>query len=143
MRAAVAGKDCRDMARLSLPFNSQTILFFYCGNVTGAKELFAGYPVNTDDKPIIEYMAPRNYRNKKDSAMPWFVGPRLARLVDDIQKRCPPATDPLLAKRSPEDRRLPVAGAAFHWAHIWGVIGDQNESQQFWQRFVTEWTSGK
>ncbi len=139
-RFAVEGKGTRDMDRLSLPFNAETILLFYCGNVTGAKELFAGYPINTDDQPIIEYMAPRTYRNKKDTAMPWFVGPRLARLVDDLQKRCPPATDPLLAKRSPEERRLPVAGAAFHWARIWGVIGDENECQQAWQRFVTEWT---
>jgi spermidine synthase len=138
--AAVAGKGYRDMDRLSLPFNAGTILLFYCGNVTGAKELFAGHPINTDDKPIIEYMAPRTYRNRKDAAMPWFVGPRLARLVDDIQKRCPPATDPLLAKRSPEERRLPVAGAAFHWLRIWGVIGDESECQQAWQRFVTEWT---
>jgi spermidine synthase len=141
--AAVEGKTYRDMARLSLPFNSQTTLFFYCGNLTGAKELFAGYPINTDDKPIIEYMAPRNYRNRKDTATPWFVGPRLARLVDEVQKRCPPATDPLLAKRSPEDRRLLVAGTAFHWTRIWGVIGDEKECQQAWQRFVKEWTASE
>ena len=139
-RIAVAGKSYRDMERLSLPFDSQTILFFYCGNLTGAKELFAKYPINTDDNPIIEYMAPRTYRNRKDAITPWFVEPRLAKLVDDLQRRTPPATDPLLANRTPEARRLPKAGAAFHWTRIWGVIGDEKESQKAWNSFVTEWT---
>ena len=140
--AAVAGKDCHDLTRLSLPFNPQTILLFYCGNLTGARDLFAGYPINTDDHPIIEYMAPRTYRARTDAAMPWFVGPRMARLVDEVQRRCPPATDPLLVNRSAADRRLPVAGAAFHWARIWEVIGDPAECRNAWNRFVTEWTNG-
>jgi len=140
-RFAVEGKDYRDIAHLSLPFNQQTILFFYCGNLTGAKELFAGRPINTDDKPVIEYMAPRTYRNRKETSNPWFVGPRIAMLVDEIQKRCPPATDPLLVKRSAEDRRLPAAAAAYHWARIWQLIGDEKEYRLAWQRFVDEWTA--
>lgn len=139
-RIAVAGKNYRDMADLSLPLDSRTILFFYCGNVTGAKELFAKYPVNTDDKPIIEYMAPRTYRNRKDAITPWYVGPRLAKLVDELQRRTPPATDPLLSKRTPEEKRLPLAGSAFHWTRIWGVIGNEKECETAWQRFVIEWT---
>jgi spermidine synthase len=139
-RIAVAGKSHRDMASLSLPLDSRTILFFYCGNVTGAKDLFSKHPVNTDDKPIIEYMAPRSYRDRKDAITPWFVGPRLAKLVDELQRRTPPATDPLLAKRTPEERQLALAGQSFYWARIWGVIGDEKECENAWQRFVKEWT---
>ena len=139
-RIAVAGKDYRDLGRLSLPFNSQTILFFYCGNLAGAKELFAGYPVNTDDKPIIEYMAPRTYRDRKDAAIPWFVGPRIARLVDEVQRICPPGRDPLLANRTAESRRLPAAGAAYHWARLWEVMGNEAQCKEAWNRFVAEWT---
>jgi hypothetical protein len=120
--------------------DSRTILFFYCGNVTGAKELFAKYPVNTDDKPIIEYMAPRNYRNRKDAITPWFVGPRLAKLVDELQRRTPLEKDPLLVKRTAGEWHLPLAGQAFHWTRIWRVIGDEKECQTAWQRFVKEWT---
>jgi len=142
-RLAVEGKSYRDMDRLAFPLNEQTILLFYCGNMTGCEDLFARYPINTDDKPFIEYMAPRNYRNQKDTIIPWFVGPRLAKLVDELQRRTPPAKDPLLANRTPEERRFPVAGAAFHWTRIWGLIGDENECQQAWKRFVTEWTAGE
>ena len=140
---AVAGKDYRDMKNLSLPFNSQTVLYFYCGNLTAAREMFAQYPVNTDDKPVIEYIAPRTFHNQGETASPWFVGPRITRLVDELQKRCPPATDPLLSNRSPASRRLPVAGAAYHWAKIWEVIGNENECKQAWERFVNEWTDSE
>lgn len=138
-QAAIAGKDYRDLDRLLLPLNSQTMPFFYCGNLTAAKELFAGYPVNTDDHPYIEYLAPRTYRNQTATRIPWFVGPRLAKLVDEIQRRCPPDRDPLLANRSVEDRRLPVAGAAFHWARLWQIMGNEAECRQAWQRFADAW----
>lgn len=141
-QTAIAGKDRRDLGRLQLPFNVQTILFFYCGNVTAAKELFAGYQVNSDDKPFIEYMAPRTYRNKTDTAVPWFVGPRLARLVEEIQRRCPADSDPLLANRKPANRRLPGAGVAFHRARLWQIIGDDEACREAWERFVKEWTGG-
>ena len=137
---AIAGKDHRDLTRLSLPFDPQTILFFYCGNLTGARELFAGYPVNSDDRPFIEYMAPRTYRDSTDSTLPWFVGPRLARLVEEIQRRSPPDTDPLLVNRTPANRRLPVAGTAFHRARLWEVMGDEEACKQAWENFVGEWT---
>jgi len=140
-RLAVAGKGVCDLEQLQLPLNSQTILFFYGGNMTAAADLFADYPLNTDDKPLIEYMAPRTCRNRKDTAIPWYVGPRLAELVDEIQRRCPPESDPFLANRSEADRRLPVAGAAYHWARIWDVIGDPVKCHAAWARFLREWLS--
>ena len=140
-RAAIAGKDYHDVGDLMLPFNPQTILFFYCGNLTAAQELFAGYPVNTDDRPVIEYQAPRTYRSLPNTPIPWFVGPRLAELVDDIQKTCPPERDPLLVNRTVENRRLPVAAAAYHWARLWEVMGNEAQCQKAWTRFVEQWTA--
>jgi len=139
-RAAVAGKDHRDLGNLSLPFNSGSILFFYGGNLTAARNLFAGYPLNTDDRPVIEYLAPRTYRRAADHEIPWFVGPRIAKLVDKLQQICPPERDPLLAQRSAAERRLPRAGAAFHWARLWQIMDDEAQCRQAWQRFVAEWT---
>jgi len=138
--SVVKGKDYHDLQRLSLPFNSQTVMFFYCGNLSMAKELFAQYPVNTDDKPLIEYMAPRTYRSGEEGKLPWFVGPRLASLVEDVQRICPPESDPLLVNRSASNRRLPLAGTAFHRARLWEVIGDERKCKAAWQRYVKEWT---
>ena len=138
-RQAVAGKSFRDLGRLALPFNSQTILFFYSGNVSAAADLFDDYPVNTDNRPVIEYMAPRTYRSKSDTSVPWFVGPRLARLVEEILARCPPDKDPLLVNRTAENRRLPLAGAAYYRARLWQVIGDPEKGREAWNRFLNEW----
>lgn len=140
---AIAGKSHRDLQRLSLPFDSQTILFFYCGNLTKSKDLFADYPVNTDDKPVIEYMAPRTYRSKTGGPLPWFVGPRLARIVEEVQRRCPADKDPLLVNRTAANRRLPAAAAYFHRARIWEVIRNEQECKKAWQKFLAEWTDQK
>jgi hypothetical protein len=75
--------------------------------------------------------------------LPWFVGPRLARLVEKIQQACPPDKDPFLVKRRPENRRLPEAGTAFHRARIWEVIGDERECARAWQQFVAAWLDQK
>ncbi len=137
-RASVEGKTYRDLDRLLLPFDAATMPFFYCGNLTAAREVFAGYPVNTDDHPYIEYMAPRTFRNQT-TQIPWFVGPRLAQLVDEVQRLCPPERDPVLANRAPAERRLPVAGAAFHWARLWQIMDNEPRCRQAWQEFVGHW----
>lgn len=136
---AVSGKDHRDLTRLSLPLDPQTILLFYGGNLTQASSLFDGYPVNTDDRPVIEYMAPRTYRSK-GGGTPWFVGEAFVKMVEKIHQLSPPDRDPLLANRTPANRRLPSAGNAFHRARIAEVKGDTEATREAWQKFVTEWT---
>jgi spermidine synthase len=140
-REAVAGRDHHDLDQLALPLDAETILFFYCGNLSASADRFAGYPLNTDDRPVIEYLAPRTYRDRSAGAVPWFVGPRLAALVEDLQRRCPPDADPLLAERSPAERLLPVAAAAFHRARLWQVAGDEASCRRAWDEFVAAWTA--
>lgn len=137
---AVSGKDHRDLTRLNLPLDPQTILLFYAGNLTAARSLFEDYPVNTDNRPVIEYMAPRTYRSKTDLVTPWFTGGSFAEMVGKIQALCPPDRDPLLANRTPANRRLPLAGNAFHDARIAELKGDTEATKEAWQKFVAEWT---
>jgi spermidine synthase len=137
---AVAGKDHRDLTRLNLPLDPQTVLLFYGGNLTEARSLFEDYPINTDDRPVIEYMAPRTYRGKGVDGTPWFTGQPFAEMVAKIQALCPPGQDPLLKNRTPANRRLPLAGDAFHRARIAELNGDTESTKEAWQEFVTEWT---
>ncbi len=139
-RASVAGRTPRDVGRLALPMDTQSILLFYGGNVTAARELFEDYPVNRDDRPLIEYMAPRTYRRATDGPIPWFVGPRIIRLIEELQRRTPPDRDPLLAERSPAARQLPAAGVAFHRARLWGLVGRPEDLHDAWDEFVQAWT---
>jgi len=136
---AVAGASHLDMQELMLPINRQTILLFYCGNLTLAADLFAEYPLNTDDRPIIEFGTPRSLHRTKEQGKPHFVGARFADLVDKIQTRTPPASDPLLALRSVSSRELPSAGAAFHRGWIARVEGDEKQWQESWESFLLHW----
>jgi len=129
----------RNYETIAKTLNPQTALLYYCGNLTGARELFAGYPVNTDDKPVIEYMAPRHYRNVGKDQMPWFVGPYILKFIKDVQGICPPDRDPLLVHRSPANRRLPIAGSAYHETKLWAQIGNHAEAERNWALFVKEW----
>jgi spermidine synthase len=119
--------------------NPQTALVYYGGNVTASKDLFAGYPVNTDDKPVIEYMAPKYYRNQGKDEMPWFVGPYILKFIKDVQENCPPDKDPLLVNRTPANRRLPLAGSAYQETKLWAAFGNNEEAQKNWNLFVKEW----
>lgn len=136
---AVLGKTHFDIANLSLPFNAQTILLFYCGNLTSAKQIFESYPINTDDRPLIEYLAPRSYRQQQDKPFPWFVGPYLVKHIQKIHQLSPPAHDPYLANRSPLDRKLPLAGSAFHKTRLWFLAGNSEETRLSWEQFLENW----
>ncbi|MFK7850130.1 MAG: fused MFS/spermidine synthase [Akkermansiaceae bacterium] len=119
--------------------NPQTALVYYAGNVSASEELFAAYPVNTDDRPVIEYMAPRYYRDKGKDEVPWFVGPFLLKFIKDLQEACPPEKDPLLVNRTSANRRLPLAGSAYQEVRLWAEFGNEAEIQRNWSQFVEEW----
>lgn len=141
-RAAVLGKDWRNLPEVLIACNEKTVSLFYCGNVTASKGLFEGYPINTDDRPVIEYMAPRSIRKKGTEMVPaTLVGPRLADLVDELLKNCPPEHDPMLASRTGENRRLPLAGAALHRAWVGFAMSDPDMCRRGWEVFVREWTN--
>lgn len=135
-KSFVFGNDHDDIYKT---LNPQTALLYYGGNITASKELFAGYPINTDDKPVIEYMAPRYYRNKGTDKAPWFIGPYLLKFIKDLQETCPPDKDPLLANRNSANRRLPLAGSAYQETKLWAQFGNDAESGRSWERFIKEW----
>ena len=71
--------------------------------------------------------------------MPWFVGPYLLKFIKQLQETCPPGQDPLLVYRSRPNRRLPLAGSAYHEANLWARFGKDEQVQQSWDRFLEEW----
>ncbi len=138
-RQAVEGMSHLDMQALMLPMNPQTILVFYGGNLTRAADLFDGYPLNTDDRPVIEFGTPRSLHRPADEDRPQFLESRFAELVDRVQGRTPPDEDPLLASRSPANRQLPLAGSAFHRGWIARVHDDEQKWIAEWEKFLDHW----
>lgn len=136
---AVQGARAIDLPRVVLPVNEQTILLFYAGKLSGARERFAQYPLNTDDRPVIEFGAPRSLRQAEEGERPHFVGKKFAALVDRLLAETPPGKDPLLADRQPSNRQLPLAGAAFHKAWIAFVAQDSEALEKHWAEFLRHW----
>lgn len=132
----IDGNDHNDIAKT---LNPQTALLYYGGNMTAAKEWFAEYPINTDDKPVIEYLAPRYYRSKGKDKVPWYIGPYLLKFIKDLQEKCPPNQDPLLIHRTPANRHLPLAGSAYHETRLWARFGNPAEAERNWEEFRKQW----
>jgi hypothetical protein len=131
------------MQEFMVSVNPRTILLFYGGNLTLAADLFAKYPLNTDDRPVIEFGTPRSLHQPKGAVRPQFLETRFADLVDKLQARTPPDQDPLLADHSPADRRLPLAGSAFHRAWIARVHGDEEKWIKEWETFLSQWVDAE
>jgi spermidine synthase len=138
-RAAVEGANYRDMFNLQLPINEQTVLFFYAGNLGLGADLFETYPLNTDDRPMIEFGTPRSLHRPLEEGKPQFLQDRFAELVDRLQAMTPPEKDPLLKERMVASRQLPLAGSAFHRASIASISGDEEKWKKEWGKFLFHW----
>ena len=136
---AVQGARATDLPRVVLPVNEQTILLFYAGNLSGSRERFQKYPLNTDDRSIIEFGSPRTLRRAEAGERPHFVGQKFAAFVDALLAETPPESDPMLASRKLSSRHLPLAGAAFHRAWIAFAERDIEALETHWDEFLRHW----
>jgi len=55
----------------------RALAMLYAGDLTAAAELFAHAPLNTDDRPVIEFLAPRLTRMSRAGDKDWFTGESL------------------------------------------------------------------
>lgn len=151
-QALVRGMTYRNALQLPQLFTERPTLLRYAGNISAARDLFAKYPLNTDDKPLVEYLTPRSLRGAEQILPLQFLGPKFAELVDKILERTPPTSDRLLDNFSEADRHLPLAGAALHKAGVGLVLRDRlsivnpKQSREYeamaqrqWQAFVRAW----
>ncbi|MDD7970258.1 fused MFS/spermidine synthase [Roseinatronobacter alkalisoli] len=112
---------------------SARALKFYAGNA--ASGLFADAPVNTDDLPLIEYLAPRTHRAVIAGRANWLTGPERDRFYTDLLDALPPGSDPHLALLTPAQRNLARAGAVYA---EWRGLRTRNDLRAgaLWQDFL-------
>ena len=80
-------------------------LALYAGDLTTVKSAFSTIPVNTDDKPLVEYLAPISHRDSAGLSRNQLVDFFAALLRDH-----PPQDDPYLSELSEEDIKQVYAG---------------------------------
>ena len=140
MRAAVEGMEWFEASPEMVRAEADSIMFFYCGNLSAARDLFDSYPINTDDRPVIEYETPRTFRQRAEQEeMVFFVGPELARVTRQLLLACPVTEDPALQGHPASSQRLVLAGAAFHQAMIWKSLGQVEKGEEEWGLFKKLW----
>ena len=66
------------------------------GPLTPVADLFAAAPLNTDDRPLLEFIAPRLTRINAAGDKDWFTGEALAAFYDTLATRASRTSDPLL-----------------------------------------------
>ncbi|WP_406672237.1 fused MFS/spermidine synthase, partial [Natronospira sp.] len=81
------------------------LMRFYIGNI-GDSGMLSNGPLNTDNRPVIEYGAPRTQRGEDD----WFVGMDLARFYEALADAMPPGRDPYLEQLNDRQRGFVTAG---------------------------------
>lgn len=107
-----------------VPEDSAQILSYYSGNLTQARALLDGFPIETDARPFVEYSAPVTHRRKRTGDARAFLGNELLDFYDAVFAAAPPETDPVLADVAPPWRHLPLAGLEGYRARVLRGTGD-------------------
>lgn len=106
------------------------LLLHYCGNLTAAGKLLERYPVNTDDRPIIEYEAPVTHRRSRAKEASWFLGEELLRFLGNLWVAAPPENDPYLSGLSHSERDVVRAGLSLYLARVLEKAGDERRASK-------------
>ncbi|MEY3395386.1 MAG: hypothetical protein RL346_1622 [Verrucomicrobiota bacterium] len=127
-----------DMFRVA----AESIPFLYAGNLTASKQLFGGFPINTDDRPVIEYQTPKTFREvAQHDKIIWCVGPRLIGWLDRLAQITPPENDPSWSGHPESSLHFIRAGNAFQRAMVSKAAGDFLSADNAWQTFLDAWRS--
>jgi spermidine synthase len=62
------------------------LAMFYVGDLAGGRAMVSGATINTDDRPLIEFLAPRLTSVGADGDKQWFIGDPLADFYDGLAK---------------------------------------------------------
>lgn len=140
MLAAVDGLAWQATAPDMFRVAAETTPFLYAGNLTQSRELFRDFPVNTDDRPVIEYRTPITFRKlAQNDKVIWCVGPRLTAWIDRLLEACPPGEDPVWSGHPEASAHLIKAGASFHRTMVGKALGESTKLDAEWAVFLQEW----
>jgi len=103
-------------SRDALLATSRGLLMLYAGNLTAVADLFATAPLNTDDRPLIEFLAPRLTRMTTTGDKDWFTGEALAAFYDTLEARLLGAPDALLPSSNEVAAARRAGIALYHYA---------------------------
>jgi spermidine synthase len=111
-------------------------LLFYAGNLSAARDLVASAPINTDDRPVIEYLAPATPLDVVAGQAEWLTGSALSRLWRQLAERVPPDEDPYLTLLSADERSDVDAGRLLQEVSVLHDAGQPVAAQAAFDEFA-------
>ena len=109
---------------------------FYAGNLSAADGLIPPGPVNTDDRPLVEYLAPVTQREERAGTTGWFDSTELAAFLRRLAESAPPARDPHLALLSAAQRDFVTAGLSYYQGAVASRLGQDAEADRHFRDFA-------
>ncbi|MCY4263583.1 MAG: fused MFS/spermidine synthase [Gammaproteobacteria bacterium] len=106
------------------------LLSHYLGTLTRDHEWVQDAQVNTDNKPVIEYLAPESHRAERAGVIEWFTGEQMISFMQLLQQFNEPATDPYLDELENDLRQAAYAGLFFHLAAVAENAENEETRQQ-------------
>jgi spermidine synthase len=95
-----------------LPHFMRTVpLTFYAGNLTAHKALFQAYPLNTDNRPVLEFVAPKTPGEQGEGRAAWLTMQALTQLFEQFG---PLEQDSYLQQLTPAQRDYVRAGLSYY-----------------------------
>jgi spermidine synthase len=104
-------------------------LRLYLGNLT-VSGVFQDAPTNTDDRPRIEYQAPRTHREVRAGGRSFLTGEAREALYDQLLRALPPQDDPYLARLDEVRHGYVHAGRSYSRALWLRRVGADDEADE-------------
>jgi spermidine synthase len=101
----------------------------YIGNLESLEAELQAYPVNTDNHPVIEFIAPITQRMIKAQRANWLTESALIDLMKKMQQRIPPERDHFLSLITKDDRDAAKAGYHLHHGRVLKEAGQPKEAE--------------
>lgn len=116
-------------------FFEAQLLRFYAGSIT-AGGLFADAPINRDDRPWIEYRAPRTQRAVRANQARFLTGFERQRLYQQLRDATPPAVDPYLRLLNGRQLGYVSAGLEYTWYNLLVSSGRRDSAERHLSRYL-------
>jgi spermidine synthase len=105
-------------------------MLLYAGDLTVREGRYERTPLNSDDRPRIEWLAPRTLLAVQRGEVRWYTGEDLADLYDDINGARTLPGDSLFQWSGREPRIYRLAGARFYRAEVAAAAGEPERANE-------------
>ena len=109
---------------------------FYAGNLSAADGLIPPGPINTDDRPLVEYLTPVTQREERAGATEWFNAAELGAFLRRLHELVPPERDPHLRLLTAAQRDFVVAGLRYHEGAVASLLGREADADAHFGEFT-------